>query len=689
MISNFQPFLQKSSSRLVILSILLFGTQALRAEVKLPALFSNHAVLEKSAKVPVWGKAEPGERVTVTLGLNKAEAIAGTDGKWQTSLDLSKSESGPFELQVEGKNKITLTDILVGQVWICSGQSNMAAALAGVTGGQEAAQTANPQLRLFTVKQAISTTPLEDCAGAWTLSSRATSSNFSAVGYFFGSKLQKDLQVPIGMINTSSPGTFVEAWTSAEALDSDPDLKETREQMMEEIRTYPQRLEAYLTGFPAWEKKHDRADRGTGALPDEAGWKPVTLPGEVSGSGAVWLRRTVTIPPELSGKPLSLVLRGIPGLDTVYWKGAKLAETGLAKHLDGTGRNYAVPGSEPGDFPLVIRIFSSTAKIVLRSPFELNKTTPIPAPVVIPLTGAWQFKSEFELPEADAAMLAEIPPLPGKNPMEAGKASVLFNAMVHPLAPYAIAGAIWYQGESNAARAFQYRKALPLLITGWRAKWGQGDFPFYFCQLPNFRPKTAEFKDADWAELREAQNMTLSLPKTGQAVLIDVGEEANLHPVNKKDPGERLALIALAQVYGKNVVFSGPVYDSYKTEDDKIRLHFKNTDGGLVAKALQPTYAPKVGGPEKPLELYSPNSPLQGFAICGEDRKWEWADAKIEGDNVVVSSSKVARPVAVRYAWAQNPTCNLYNGAGLPASPFRTDDFPISTLKTKYRAAKY
>jgi sialate O-acetylesterase len=257
--------------------------------------------------------------------------------------------------------------------------------------------------------------------------------------------------------------------------------------------------------------------------------------------------------------------------------------------------------------------------------------------------------------------------------------------MVAPLIPYAISGVIWYQGESNIGRAWQYRTAFPLLIKDWRRQWGQGDFPFYFCQLANFKEKQAEPGESVWAELREAQSATLALPRTGQAVLIDIGESRDIHPRNKKPAGERLAALALANNYEQAIPFSGPVYESSQFADGKAVLHFKHTDGGLVARPLPDTFDVETKIKETaPLIRNSPESELEGFAICGEDKKWGWARAMIDGDTVIVWSEKIPSPVAVRYAWADNPTGNLYNGAGLPASPFRTDDFPLTTLNVKY-----
>ena len=301
------------------------------------------------------------------------------------------------------------------------------------------------------------------------------------------------------------------------------------------------------------------------------------------------------------------------------------------------------------------------------------------------LDGEWLARAEYEFPALDAKALASAPKPPASVLGEMNCPSSIFNGMIAPILPYAIRGVIWYQGENNCRRAYQYRTAFPLMISGWRKQWNQGDFPFYFCQLANHLGKKPTPDESTWAELRDAQSVALKLPNTGQAVLVDVGESADIHPRNKKDAGERLALIALAKDFGKSLPYSGPVFDSLKIEGHKAILTFRHTDGGLIAKPLAATYdVSSKANMTAPLVRNSPNSQLEGFAICGQDKQWVWADAKIEGDKVVVTSDKVAVPVAVRYAWADNPTCNLYNGANLPASPFRTDDFPAVTLDAKY-----
>jgi sialate O-acetylesterase len=662
----------------------------LHADVKVPALFSDHAVLLKSAHVPVWGKADTGEKVTVTLDKNQVSTTAGQDGRWALELNLKDSEQGPFTMTVEGKNKLTFSDVVVGEVWLASGQSNMERLIKETSHAAEViAQPADPMIREFKVTRNPSKDPVDDVQGHWVIASPETRADFSAVAYYFAKKLQGELKVPVGVINSTWGGTHSESWTSTEAIESVPELKEARDRMSKAVAEYPDKKKNWVAAMLAWMKNNGREDHPAtdteqfaGTNVDTSSWISVTLPGEVKAAGlpstgAVWLRKEIKIT-----KPLPFIEFWLPidGYDTVYWNGKKVAQT-TVETFNGTGYVrraglYQVPPSEvlEGRNVLAIRLFE---------PVIPAKFTSAPNAGVIPLAGAWLAKSEFELPPPQADKPAPLPP--NVVPEPEGLASTLFNGMIHPLLPYAIRGVIWYQGEANAVRANQYRTAFPLLIGDWRKQWHNGDLPFYFCQLANFMPKKPDPSESAWAELRDAQASVLRLPHTGQAVLIDLGEAGDIHPCNKKDPGDRLASIALAKDYGKSVPYSGPVLDSMKIEGDKAILTFKPTEGGLVARQLPADYlVSTVLNKKAPLVRNSPGSQLEGFAVCGADRKWVWADARIEGDSVIVSSSKVPAPVAVRYAWADNPTCNLYNGAGLPASPFRTDDFDPITKNAKY-----
>jgi sialate O-acetylesterase len=504
---------------LLVLASLILVPAASLADVRLPAVLSDHMVLQQGMQVPVWGWADAGEEVAVQLGDLKAVTRAGADGTWKVAVG-PLAAGGPLTMTVAGKNTITVSDILVGEVWVCSGQSNMAWTVANSNNAQEEIAAADfPQIRLITVARVTADEPQADTKGSWAACSPQTVGNFSAAGYFFGRKLHKDLGVPVGLISSNWGGTRAEAWTSAPTLKADPMFAPAFDQHVQSVETY-------VKNESTMKAKHEE---------QLAKWKEAADKAKAEGKPA----------PRRPGPPQD--------------------------------------------------------------------------------------------------------PRTGPN-----RPCALYNGMITPLIPFAIRGAIWYQGESNAGKAYEYRRLFPLMIQDWRRNWGQGDFTFLFVQLANFMARKDEPGDSAWAELREAQSMTLSLPKTGQAVIIDIGEEKDIHPKNKQDVGARLALAAEAISYGKDVVYSGPVYKAMKVDGGKAVLTFEHIGGGLVAKGDK----------------------LAGFAIAGEDRKFVWADARIEGDTVVVSSDKVAAPVAVRYAWADNPDCNLYNKAGLPASPFRTDQWP-------------
>lgn len=483
----------------LLISFLCLSTQ-LFSQLSLSALFSNNMVLQQKTDIPIWGKSTPGNNVKITTSWNNKEynIKTNTDGNWIVSVE-TPSAGGPYNIQITDNRTVTLNNVLIGEVWLCSGQSNMEMPLAGWgkidNYEKEIAEANHPYIRLFQVKKATSNYPLEDVSvagGGWQECTSATIPNFSATAYFFGRELQKDLNVPIGLIHTSWGGTIAEAWTSLESLKMMPDFKEKAEEFAQ-----------------------------------------------------------------------------IPKNSTD----------------------------------------SATIKIL-------------------------------------------------KNP---NITSSLYNAMIAPVNPFEIKGAIWYQGESNAGRAYQYRTLFPLMINDWRTQWGH-NFPFYFVQLANFMQTKEEPGESQWAELREAQLKTLNLDNTGMAVIIDIGNADDIHPKNKQDVGKRLALLALSDTYDKNIVSMGPLYDSYLITGKEIVISFK---------------------PEKSKLKISNGETLKGFSIAGPDKKFYWAKAVIQGDKVIVSSPDVPFPVAVRYAWADNPICNLSNEAGLPASPFRTDDWAGLTITNK------
>jgi sialate O-acetylesterase len=629
--------------------------------LKLPALFSDHMVLQQKMSCPVWGWAKDGTSVTVEINGQKATAMA-RDGRWQVKLPALEA-GGPYKLTVRTpESKIELNDVLVGEVWVCSGQSNMEWAVESSNNAKAEIATADyPKIRLFTVKQDIATTPQRDVTGQWAVCTPETVKDFSAVGYFFGRDLLKSGVKPIGLIHTSWGGTPAEAWTSMETLRNDSDFTpilerekeavENKEQLERQFgsnmmdKRDPDNLMADTTTFEkGWARANiDLAEWDTMDLPQK--WEKVGLPLD----GIVWFRREVTIPGTWAGQNLTLKLSAIDDWDITYFNDTKIGQTMRGAPRPHTvPRIYTVPGHlvKAGKNIIAVRVFDGRGGggiYPTQNPMQIGLTeTGRP----IDLTGPWHYRIEC---------------IRNLGAGEKDFPARLYNAMIVPLVPYGIKGAIWYQGESNAGRAYQYRKLFAAMIQDWRKLWDIGDFPFYFVQLANYRERKVEPGDSDWAELREAQQMTLSLPNTGMAVIIDAGEADDIHPRDKQTVGKRLALIAGARDYGQDFEYSGPVYSSMAVEGNHIRLNFDHADSGLVAK----------------------DGPLTGFAVAGEDRKFYWADAAIEGKTIVVKSDKVATPVAVRYAWADNPACNLYNGADLPASPFRTDDWPGITINNK------
>lgn len=521
--TNYVSTLKCNIVKFAVVAVIVSLSCSVRADVKLPAMFSDHAVLQRDMKVPVWGTADPGEEVTVAIGGQTHKAKADDKGNWQVTLE-PLSVGKPLTLVVEGKNRVAVNDILVGEVWLCSGQSNMEFALSSATNGDLETSAANhPQIRLIDVKEPGSQTPVEDFDGAWRVCSPDNAGAFSAVGYFFGRELQDQLNVPIGLIDDSWGGSSCEAWIRRDRMEGNPLYADLIKKWDDSVKDWDE--PKWKADWAAWRKKADAARK--------------------------------------AGKPA------------------------------------------PPNRPLVVN----------------------------PAVGQHR---------------------PGN----------LYHARVEPVMPYAIRGAIWYQGESNAGRAYQYREMFPLMIKSWREDWKQGDFPFYWVQLADFMPEKPEPGDSAWAELREAQTMTQDkLPNTGQAVIIDIGDATDIHPRKKLDVGRRLARLALAHDYGRKVECQSPRYESMEKQGDKIAVKFKEVGGGL--KTLD-------------------EAALWGFAIAGEDKKFVWADAKIiKPDQIEVSSKDVKAPVAVRYAWADNPVCNLYSASLLPVTPFRTDDWAGVTADAK------
>lgn len=519
-----------------------FGLSSpLLANVKMPAIFGDHMVLQQGMDLPVWGWADPGEAVTVMAAGERATTTAGTDGKWSVKLKAISVGSNPIEMEVAGKNRLKFNDVLVGDVWVCSGQSNMEFPLNHAHNAKTELPKANcPTMRFFTTAKVTALEPQADCGGQWVVCTPETAAPFTAVGYFFGKYLNEKLNIPVGLIDSSWGGTPAQAWTSMPTLQKHPELKEYVDSYDNIKKNSTQLKEKYKNQLAVWKEKNSQWQRD---------WKQAAMAApEVKEE----LKRNMPHPPA-----------NITG-------------------------NHAVPSS-------------------------------------------------------------------------------LFNSKIAPLIPFGIKGAIWYQGEANASKYVQYRTLFPAMIADWRQAWGQGDFPFLFVQLANYGKRETQPTNPNWAGQREAQTKALALPKTGMAVIIDIGQSDNIHPKDKMDVGNRLAISALHVAYGQDLVYSGSMYDSMKIEGDRIRITFKHVGSGLMIGAVPST---QPGAPQS-----DPASELKGFAMAGADKQFVWAKARIEGNSVLVWSDDVKQPVAVRYGWGNNPEVNLYNNEALPASPFRTDDW--------------
>ena len=632
-------------------------------------LFCDHLVLQRDKPVPVWGWSQPGAKVTVSFAGQKKTATVGPDGKWMIKLKAMPASAEPRTLSVSNAathEVATATDVLVGDVWLCSGQSNMEMGI-GLCNAPHDIATANfPQLRLLTVPHRIANTPVADLSCRWLPCSPDTIlqgawGGFSASAFFFGRDLQQQLNIPIGLIHSSWGGTIAEAWTSAEGLEPVGDFNDVVKRFHDSGNE--QGKVDYTQAYQKWCEEKDPGTREGWEKTEnvEASWKSVQMPqpfeqaGLPDFDGMVWFQRTFDLPAAWAGRDLKLELGSIDDFDTTWINGVRVG----GMHRYDLLRSYAIAANllKPGRNVVTVRVLDTGGTGGFTGQADQLRITLVGEQTTasISLAGIWRMR--------DSAPMSQLssPPSPpdANNP---NVATALYNGMIAPLLPFAIKGAIWYQGESNADRAWQYRRLLPAMITDWRRRFGVGAFPFYLVQLAAFQAAAPEPRENNWAELREAQAMTAkTLRNCGLAVAIDIGDAVDIHPKDKQDVGHRLALNALAQTYGKKVEFSGPWYRSMKIDGDKVHLKFDHTDGGLVAK----------GGR------------LTGFAVAGADHKFVWAEAVIAGDTVVVTSPKVAQPVAVRYAWDINPACNLFNQSGLPAVPFRTDNWPAITSKSK------
>jgi sialate O-acetylesterase len=638
-------------SKLVFIS-LFFIYISVFSQVKLPRLISDGMVLQRDAKVKIWGWSAANEKISINFKEKIYHTSANEKGEWSIILTGLKP-GGPFSMTITASNTITIKDIMVGDVWLCSGQSNIELPMKRVSPIYEAeiADSENPNIRHFVVPQKYNfNTPEKDIeSGSWQTASPNHVLNFSAVAYFFAKELFEKNHIPIGLINASLGGSPIESWISEEAIKSFP-VPYEEAQRFKDPALIKQIESQDRIRINTWYGKLWKSDEGykdplqPWYTPDlnTSGWATMKLPGywkdgELGSiNGSVWFRKEINIPASMAGKPAKLILGRIIDADSAFLNGVFVGTISYQY----PPRRYDVPAGvlREGKNNLTVRVISNIGNggFVLDKRYQLfsGKDT-------VDLTGEWKYRLGAKMDPLESETFIRWKPVG------------LYNAMISPLHNYAIKGALWYQGESNAGRYTEYLKLLPALVKDWRKRWDQGDFPFLYVQLPNYGDAKNQPSEGGWASFRESQLKSLSIPKTAMVVTIDIGEWNDIHPINKKDVGKRLAIAAQRVAYGnKNIVYSGPLYQSMEIKGNKIILSFTNTGSGLTSK----------------------DGELKHFAVKGADNKFVWAKAKIENNKVVVWCEDVPNPVAVRYAWADNPAgANLYNKEGLPASPFRTD----------------
>lgn len=641
--------------------IFLFSCTVEHQPLKVAQVFTDNMVLQANKAVNLWGTATPGSKVTVNVRKQQQTVKADKNGNWMAVLD-AENYGDATTLKINTKDEaIELSNVLYGEVWLCSGQSNMEMPLisnwAKLDNAEQEVKNANyPNIRLFNVDNRLSFQPIDTISTVgWEICDSNSVKNFSATAYFFGRKLHKALNVPVGLIHSSWGGTVAEAWTSKESLLQTSDFAEQTALIAKQTGSLDSLKAKYEADLAQQLLEVQQADIGfDGATAlfaqsdvDDSDWMPIDLPkmweetdlGVFDGSG--WFRKTVDIPAKMANNSLTLCFGAVDDWDEAWVNGVKIGAT----QQWGVLREYPIPANviQPGKNQITIRVYDyggGGGFMNEASDYRIDAANG----KSISIAKGWVVKKGFDFKEIKTKPISLTDP---------NQPTVLYNAMINPLIPYTFQGAIWYQGESNAGRAHQYQSLFKTMINDWRNKFSNGDFPFYFVQLANYLQRNTDPVEDSWAELREAQTMALELPNTGMAVTIDIGNALDIHPGNKQDVGKRLALNALAKTYNKDINFMGPLYKSFTVNNKNIEIEFDYNEGLTTQDGKA----------------------LTGFSIAGSDSVFMWADAKVEGNKVIVSNKNISSPIAVRYAWASNPACNLTNNTGIPASPFRTDDF--------------
>lgn len=634
------------------------------ANVRLPRLISDGMVLQRDKPLKIWGWSEPGEKISVSFYGDVKQTVASNEGKWQVEL-AAKPAGGPFEMLIKGKNEIKISNILLGDVWLCGGQSNMDYTLKQLDFFENEIKTKEfDEIRQFKVERFRSDTLCSDVTSkGWLPATPENLGEFSATAYFFAKEIYYKHKIPIGLIGSNWGGSPAEVWMDEQSLIAFPEIKSAYQELESSIKEREKSIQSREAKIPQYIQKAKDMDEGNGKYQSVkfnfSKWSTVMLPEKIKEKdvitvdGTVWLRKTVDIPSEWQGKDLVFEATSIDDADDTWVNGELIGSTNQHDKI----RHYTIPSkfTKSGKLFIAIRLIDYGGDCGVTGNFRLGYNN-----TFFELAGKWHYNVTYNL-----NTFSEYTQ-PDWGRFNNWRPSKCYNGMVNPLLNYSIKGAIWYQGEANASRAYQYRTLFPALIKNWREKFNQGDFPFLYVQLANFLKPDTMPKDDPWPELREAQTFALkALPNIGMALAIDLGEINDIHPKNKADVGKRLALQASKLVYNdKKIVANGPYFQSVKFEGERAIITFKNEASKLVAR----------------------NGELKGFALAGEDKKYYYAKGKIiDANTVEIYCEKVLSPLYVRYAWANNPIdANLYNSAGLPACPFRTDEFEGVTYQ-KYK----
>ncbi len=639
-----------------------------KADLTIAHIFSDHMVLQRDQKLPVWGWTSPAEQVTLSLAGQSGHVVADEEGSWMFQFEPIPA-GGPYQLVVKNNvDKILIKDILIGDIWLCSGQSNMDWPLErSLEGEKEVAGARYDKIRLFKVLRSADPDPRTDLGEEkWMPCTPENAHGITAVGYFFARELQEDLGIPVGVLQSAWGGTRAEAWTEISFLEKEPELQPLVNQYLENKNMPVEQQQIMIDRYEAWRKASAYKDPGTRMdllgwadfQFNDQDWPQMELPGLWEGQGleldgSVWFRRKVTIPVSLAGKDLIFHAGLIDDFDITYFNGIKIGETNAETRKSSyEERKYRIPSNlvKVGEVNvLAIRVFDGYRRGGIGGDATAFYLKPADEEqgILLSLGGTWRYQIEHRLYPISDGGPAE-PVLPGWR----HSPSNLYNGMIAPLLSFAIKGVIWYQGESNAERPEQYKRLFPTMINSWRNAWKKHDLPFYWVQLANYKAPQTEPYEGGWAYIREAQTSALTLDYTGMAVITDVGDAGDIHPRDKQTVGHRLALIAKAKTYGRKINFSGPQFRFAEQKDNRLILHFDHSTGGLQT---------------------SNGNPLQGFGICDTTGKWYWAEAKIEDTHVILSHPEVKNPSGACYNWADNPIGNLVNDEGLPANSFRVD----------------